>query len=168
MVIEDDTWQPTTEDIEDILSNNLDFDRGSLLFFSNFVAFGYSRKSSFIRGYTRWKARPDANLSKSTSSISCNVGLLSVSQLKENYQDALEELEKSRKENVNLSRELNALESKIQELNNDTMLKTVIDGHCQMKKKYGDEWDNSFLKLFTTFCFKYIAVEDNRGIRYGE
>jgi len=63
----------------------------------------------------------------------------------------LEELEKSLKVNVNVSRELNALESKILDLNNHYMLKKVIMAIVN-EEKYGDAWDNSFLKLFNERC----------------
>ena len=158
-------------EIEDILSKNRDFDREYFLFFVNYCAFGYSRRDSFIRGYTKWATKMSDTLRKKIREISSisNIGhLITLDNLKKRYQKSLLALEDTMKTNKILEAEAMALKDKLEEICRDDMLGTVIEGHMKMKERYGENWDKSFLKLFTKFCYANIQIDDNRGQRYSD
>jgi hypothetical protein len=124
----------------------------------------YSNIYSYLRGFENYKQQkinPHYEFHKNIP----NKHLLN-DNLVEKLKSIKEKCETYRKELLESKIKEKEYEKKINEIENDSFLQTIIHSHIKLQSKFGDEWNNSFLKQFTQFNFQNAIVEDNRGNKY--
>lgn len=160
----DTRWFPTKENIENILSNHLEFDREILLHFSKHESSKYETRKGFIRGFERYLDR--CQLVCNDFSKYCRIDKLTKEELVKKLKQTINELNDALSTAKTTELKMNDIKEQLQYYKNNEFIQTIITGNQQMSAKYGKNWDDSFLKAFTTFCFESIVVDDNRGLRY--